>query len=134
MYRNHNASVASVILRLAIGVTFILHGWQKISDPAANVHFFTMLGLGAFTAYFVSYVEFLGGILLIVGYLIKPVCVALAVDMAVVVWGLPGKGLWWGHEFEFILIVILFAMYALGAGKYSLAYLYLKAKDKKAIA
>lgn len=131
MYRNHNASSAALILRIALGLTFILHGWSKVTNIAGNEHFFAMIGLAApFWSYLVAYVEFVGGILLLLGTLTKPVCVALAIDMAIVVWGLSsGRGLWWGHEFEFILILVLLAMYALGPGKYSLAHLLRKNKN-----
>ena len=130
MYRTHNGSAASLILRIGLALIFIQEGYSKISDVAGTMHFFAMIGLtSVFWVYFVGYVEFLGAILLLVGFLTKPVCVALVIDMAIVVWGLGGKGgLFWGHSYEFFLLLSLVAMYALGPGKYSLAYVYLKNK------
>ena len=82
-------------------------------------------------AYFVGYMEVIGGILLILGILTKPTCVALAVDMAVVVWGLASAhGFFWGHELEFVLFVSLLAIYVMGPGRYSLAYLWLRKKQR----
>jgi putative oxidoreductase len=132
MYRNHNASSAALILRIALALIFITEGWAKIADIAGTAHFFSMIGLtSAFWVYLVGYTEFLGGLLLAIGFLTKPVCVALAIDMAVIVWGLHmgrGGGLFWGHAYEFFLLLTLLAMYALGPGKYSLAYLLKKNK------
>jgi putative oxidoreductase len=128
MYRNHNASSAALVLRVALALVFITEGWSKLTGIAGTEHFFAMIGLTAhFWAYLVGCTEFLGGLLLLVGFLTKPVCVALAIDMAVVVWGVPSHGgLFWGHMEEFFILMTLLAMYALGAGKYSLAHLLKK--------
>jgi len=133
MYRNHNASAAALILRIALALIFISEGWAKITNIAGTSHFFGMIGLtSAFWVYLVAYTEFIGGLLLAVGFLTKPVCVALAVDMAVVIWGLPSPqgGLFWGHAYEFFLMLTLLSMYAVGAGEYSLTFLYLKKKGR----
>jgi putative oxidoreductase len=137
MYSNHNASAAALILRIALALIFITEGWAKISNIAGTAHFFTMIGLtSTFWVYLVGYTEFVGGLLLAVGFLTKPVCVALAIDMAVIIWGLPAPhgGLFWGHTYEFFLLLTLLSMYAVGAGNYSLTYLYLKGKSKKVAA
>lgn len=131
MYRTHNGSAAALILRLTLAVIFIDEGWSKITNVAGTSHFFAMIGLTSMAwVYLVGYVEFFGGILLAGGFLTKPVCVALAIDMAVIIWGLPMPkgGLFWGHSYEFLIMMTLLAIYALGPGKYSLAHLYLKGR------
>jgi putative oxidoreductase len=134
MYRNHNASVAALILRIALALVFITEGWAKITNISGTEHFFLMIGLTSHLwVYLVGYVEFIGALLLIVGFLTKPVSVALAIDMVIVVWGLPNPrgGLFWGHAYEFYLLLSLLAMYALGPGKYSLAYLLKRIQKDK---
>ena len=71
-------------------------------------------------------------ILILAGILTKPACVALAIEMAIIVWGLPAPhgGLFWGHSFEFFLLLALLSLYIGGPGKYSLARLWLNRKGK----
>ena len=128
LYRHHKPSGGELILRLARGALFIYEGWTKLSGIAGTEHFFAMLGLVSHGwVYLVAYTELIGGILLVVGLLTKPVCVALAIDMAVVVWGVPSKGgFFWGHPYEFYLLMTLLALYVMGPGKYSLARLWLQ--------
>jgi putative oxidoreductase len=134
MYQNHNASAAALILRIALALVFITEGWAKISNIAGTAHFFTMIGLtSTFWVYLVGYTEFLGGLFLLAGFLTKPVCVALAIDMAVIIWGLPNPrgGMFWGHTYELYLLLSLLTMYALGPGQYSVAMWCKKMKSKK---
>jgi len=129
LYRHHKPSGGVLILRIALGVLFITEGWTKLSGIAGTEHFFAMLGLSSGWVYLVAYTELIGGILILVGLLIKPVCVALAIDMAVVVWGVPAKGgLYWGHPYEFFLLCVFLALYIMGPGKYSVAHWWLKRK------
>ncbi len=130
LYRHHKPSGGALILRVALGLLFISEGWTKLNGIAGTEHFFATLGLTThFWVYLVAYTEFIGGILILLGLLAKPVCVALAIDMAVVVWGVPAHGgAFWGHSFEFFLLLTLLSLYIGGPGKYSLAHLWLKRK------
>lgn len=132
LYARHKPDGGALILRVIIGLVFLLHGWSKVTAIAGTIKFFGMLGLTPFMAYFVGYMEVVGGILLILGFLVKPTVVALAVDMSVVVWGLAsqGHGFFWGHELEFVLLVCLLAVYVMGPGRYSLAYAWLSRKGR----
>jgi putative oxidoreductase len=132
LYRHHKPDGGALILRLIIGAVFILHGLPKLENMSGTVHFFATLGMVPFMAYFVCWLELIGGALIILGFWIKPVCVALAVDMAVVVWGLPAPhgGIFFGHEYEFVLLILLLSLYIGGPGKYSLARLWLNRKPK----
>ena len=126
LYRHHKPDGGTLILRIALGMLFISEGWAKLSGIEGTEHFFAMIGLTAhFWVYLVAYTEFIGGILILAGLLIKPVCVALAIDMAVVVWGVPAHGgAFWGHSFEFFLLLTLLALYISGPGKYSVNRLF----------
>lgn len=75
-----------LLLRVGIGVAFILHGYPKLFGGPdmwagvagmANIHYFpTAFGFIA------ACIEFFGGILLILGFLFRPVCLLLALQMA----------------------------------------------------
>ena len=86
---------AALILRLAVGLIFIPHGWSKIfgkegagafaADIAANYHIPSFLG------YLAAYSEFFGAILLILGLLTRLDAFLLAATMFVAAFivGLP---------------------------------------------
>ncbi|MGR9047616.1 DoxX family protein [Halobacillus faecis] len=57
------------VLRLVLGLIFIVHGAQKFSGGIeGTVGFFSSLGIPGVLAYFVALVELLGGILIIIGF------------------------------------------------------------------
>jgi len=120
LYHHHNPSGGALILRVLLGVIFSYSGWLKLANAGTMVGFFQTLGMSAGMLYFVAWTEIIAGILLILGLLIKPSSVALATIVAVVVFGLPAQtpGPFWGHEFEFSLLVSLLALYIMGPGKY----------------
>src|SRR5690349_12266175 len=72
-------------VRLYWGWQFMQTGWGKLSDIGKVVGFFSDLGIPApaLNAYFVSALEFGGGILLILGLGSRLIALPLAVDMIV---------------------------------------------------
>ncbi len=80
--------------RLAVGVVFVAHGWQKLTDEghAAVAQSFGHLGipLPGLAAVYGTWVELLGGIALIAGILVPLAGVLIALDMA----GPSGTSTW----------------------------------------
>lgn len=74
-----------LIVRLYWGWQFMQTGWGKLGDIGKVTNFFTTLGIPfpALNAYFISGLEFVGGILLAVGLGSRLVAFLLAADMAV---------------------------------------------------
>jgi putative oxidoreductase len=72
-------------VRLYWGWQFMQTGWGKLTDIGKVVQFFTDLGIPApaLNAYFVSALEFGGGMLLILGLGSRLIALPLAVDMIV---------------------------------------------------
>src|SRR5260370_19620589 len=70
-------------VRLYWGWQFVQTGWGKLTDIGKVVQFFTDLGIPApaLNAYFVSALEFGGGMLLILGLGSRLIALPLAVDM-----------------------------------------------------
>jgi putative oxidoreductase len=72
-------------LRVAVGITFLMHGWQKLTDMgiAGTATFFGKLGVPApeLAAMMVTAVEIVGGIALIVGLASRWAVIPLAADM-----------------------------------------------------
>jgi putative oxidoreductase len=73
-----------MILRVVLGIAFLIHGWSKFSGGVDGVAgFFTSLNIPApsLVAYIVSIVELAGGALLIVGFLTQLASILLVLDM-----------------------------------------------------
>ena len=72
-------------VRLYWGWQFMQAGWGKLHDIGKVIGFFTELGIPApvLNAYFVSALEFAGGLLLAVGLGSRLIALLLAVDMIV---------------------------------------------------
>ena len=51
---------ALLILRVALGAVFIVHGYDKLANLVATQQFFVAIGLPAFLALVVGAVEFVG--------------------------------------------------------------------------
>jgi putative oxidoreductase len=72
-------------VRLYWGWQFMQTGWGKLTNIGKIVHYFTDLGIPApaLNAYFVSGLEFGGGLLLLLGLGSRLIALPLAVDMIV---------------------------------------------------
>jgi putative oxidoreductase len=122
------AGFAPLILRVVVGVAFMLHGWQKVQMGNAGIAgFFDSLGIPAASvfAFIITYLEFLGGIALILGVLTHLVSKLLLVDMIVATLlvhlknGFLGEG---GFELTLLLAAACFSLMITGPGKWALKF------------
>ncbi|MEU4801903.1 DoxX family protein [Actinosynnema sp. NPDC023587] len=78
--------VAALIGRIGVGVVFIAHGWQKLTEWGLDGTAAAFEGMGVplptLSAWFAALVELGGGALLIAGAALPVVGVLLAIDMA----------------------------------------------------
>ncbi|MBJ7288710.1 DoxX family protein [Williamsia sp.] len=111
-------SFTSLVARVILGFIFIMHGWQKLHTNGIDK---TEAGFRAmdvpfpeFSAHYATWVEFVGGILLIVGILTPLVSILLIIDMiGAIVTVHADKGFWnfdGGYEFPLALIAALVAV------------------------
>lgn len=108
-------------LRLAVGVPFLLHGFQKLSNLEQTTGFFSSLGVPGFLATLVGVVELVGGLALILGVGTMLAGYALAAIMLAAIILVKGKmGILGGHELEFVLLLAALAVANLGCGSYSM--------------
>ncbi len=77
---NKTNNIAAVVGRVLIGVLFLMSGLSKVAAPAATQGYITMMGLPApFFAYLGSTaIELIGSLLLIAGYRVRSVALAMA--------------------------------------------------------
>ena len=119
------------LVRIATGLFFVPHGMQKlfgfwggnINGTAAG---FAKQGLepAMFWAYYIGCLEFFGGILLVIGFLTRPVAALFVGFMAVAAFHVTiQRGWFWtngGMEVSLYLMLICIAILIRGAGALSL--------------
>lgn len=115
-----------LVLRLAVGFSFFMHGYQKVftNGIAGVTQGFTQMGipLPGIAAPFISFLELIGGIALIIGVLTRVFGFLLACDMFVATVmvhlknGFLGQG---GFELTFLLGMMSLALALAGAGALS---------------
>lgn len=123
-------SLGVLILRLASGIVFFMHGAQKIfgwfggGGLDGTISFMNSLGIPTFMAYLASFWEFLGGIFLILGFLTRIWSAGFVIHMLVAIFtGHFSAGFFasdGGYEFNMTLLAVSLSLVFLGAGKYSI--------------
>ena len=118
-----NAALA--LLRIVVGAIFIAHGAQKlfVVGLAGVAGMFGQMGvpLPGITGPAIAFLEFFGGIALMLGLFTQPIALLLAVDMlGAIALVQISKGLVGGYEFELSLLTSALALALAGAGEYSL--------------
>lgn len=124
-------SYGPTLLRVALGVIFLAHSaYLKlvIFTLPGTVGFFASLGLPAILAYAVIAAEIVGGVALILGVLVRPTAVVLAVISLGATWAHLGAG--WlltneggGWEYPLFLAVASAAQALMGPGALRLRWL-----------
>ncbi len=116
---SHNKDVGLLILRIIIGAVFIFAGYSKLSDMGATVAQFGTIGFVPFWAYVVAWVEFIGGISLVVGYGSKIASALLSIIMIVAIYVSMGGGMA-AISTPLVTLGATLALFFTGAGKYGL--------------
>jgi len=125
---------APFILRVVVGVIFVMHGYQKFADigVAQFGGFLDSLGVPAagLFAIIVTAVEFFGGIALILGIFVHIAAKLLAFDMLMAILLLHFKNGFFiqnnGYEFVLLLFSSLIVILIIGPGKWALERKFFK--------
>jgi putative oxidoreductase len=123
--------LAVLVTRVAVGLVFVAHGWQKLSTNGIDgtAAFFDQVGVPAASAaaWFAALVELVGGAALVLGLAVPVAGLLLLIDMiGAFVFVHAGAGLFvdqGGYELVLVLgaAALLFAV--IGAGRYSVDHL-----------
>jgi putative oxidoreductase len=73
-----------LILRAALGASFIYHGYPKLSDPAHALRQFAGYGFPPYFAYIFGILEVFGGACLIAGLFTRGIALLLAIEVGLV--------------------------------------------------
>lgn len=119
-----NKTIAVLLLRIGVGVIFIVAGWGKLTGIEGVQGFFGNIGipLAGIMAWVVALVEFLGGIMVLVGYKVEVPGILLAFTMLVAIFTVKmgGDGGFSGMRLEIILMLASLAIAMMNTGSYSL--------------
>jgi putative oxidoreductase len=119
----NNKNLALLLLRIGVGLIFILAGWGKLTGIENVQGFFGNVGIpmAGIMAWVVAIVEFVGGIMVLIGYKIKLPSLLLAFIMVVAILTvkLGGDGGFSGMRIDLMLLVTSLALAILGSGGYS---------------
>lgn len=110
-----------LVARIVVGGIFIYAGWLKVSDMPSTLAMFSGLNIPAFLTYIVSYAEFIGGALLVLGFFTEFAAIVLSIIMLVAAY-LSREG----GPTAYMLPVAVFAallQFMRGPGHYSLGCL-----------
>jgi len=119
-FLNRLQPLGLLLLRIALGVIFLSHGYPKLVKSSADLqHMFMQHGLPAQFVYVAGVLETFGAGLLILGLFTRPAALLLSIEMGVAIWKMHSSG---GilavhlYEFPLALTAACFALAAVGAG------------------
>ena len=119
-----NKNLALLLLRIGVGVIFIVAGWGKLTGIENIQGFFGDIGipLPGIMAWVVAVVEFVGGIMVLVGYKVEIPAILLAFIMVVAIFTtkLGGDGGFSAMRLDLMLLLTSLALSIMGSGSYSL--------------
>jgi putative oxidoreductase len=127
-------SISLLLLRCTVGIILFVIGAGKVLgwfggkglEPTVQM-FVANIGIPAFLAYLSCFTEFIGGFLLIVGFLTRPAAIAVAINMAVATAVLLPKGFFMGGAaYPFSLLVSSVIILLAGPMAFSLDSLFLR--------
>ena len=122
---NKNVDIATLLLRITLGVMFIAHALLKVMvfTLPGTTEFFVSVGFPGWMAYVVTFAEITGGILLIAGIYTRQVAYALVPILLGAFYVHSGNG--WlftnengGWEYPLFLVAATVVQALLGSGRY----------------
>ena len=113
-----------LVLRVALGASFIFHGYPKLSAPAHALKAFQGYGLPSYFAYISGILEVFGGGLLIAGLFTRGAALLLAIEVGLVLSRtvMPSVGIYAFGRYEMPLLLgaMALALVTTGAGLISI--------------
>lgn len=124
MGRWSRIGVGLLLLRVGVGLVFLLHGLPKAADPTQAAALFAAAGIPwpETMALLSGLLETTGGLAILAGLATRAAGVLLAAEMAVAIArGGIGRGFIGGWELEFLLLVAAMSIALVGPGEYTVA-------------
>ncbi|WP_257006589.1 DoxX family protein [Gilliamella sp. Occ4-3] len=118
--------MASLLLRIALGIMFLAHGLTKllVLTPSGTAQYFESIGFPGFVGYLTIAFEIAGGALLLLGILTRIISSLTVIQMIVISfihstngWSFSNTGGGW--EYPAFMALSAFSLALLGTGKIS---------------
>jgi putative oxidoreductase len=112
-----------LLLRAALGIVFIVHGYPKLVHPQNMQGLYVQHGMPAYSVYVSGVLELFGGGLLIFGLFTQVAAFLLGFEMAVMIWKVYASRSYLAvqeYEFPLILATACLALATVGAGSVSI--------------
>jgi putative oxidoreductase len=112
--------MGALILRLALGLSMTVHGYQKVVPHGAlnhYAHYIVTLGIPYWLGYVSAFTEFVGGMLLVIGLLTRFAAALVAINMLVALFAVgihQGFGIY-NYIIALVAIAIMLVSYGAGA-------------------
>jgi putative oxidoreductase len=123
-YLDRLQPLALVVVRLAVGLIMVVHGYHKVFGGLHHhAQMVASLGLPSWLGYVSAFAEFLGGLLILAGFFTRGAAFVVCINLVVAIWkvhwhnGLTGDH---GYEFPLAVATLAFALIFFGAGPISL--------------
>jgi len=115
------SDLALLLLRLGVGLIFVVAGWGKLTGIEGVQGFFGNLGIpmAGIMAWVVAIVEFVGGLMVLFGIKIRIPSLLLAFVMVVALLTTKLGGEFSAARLDIMLLLTSLALAILGSGKYS---------------
>ena len=111
-----------LVIRVIVGATLIYYGWPKIKNLKSNGKDFDKMGFspGIFWGTIIALVEFLGGILIILGLFVLIIAILLAVEMiSGAIWKITKTNKpFTDWSYDLLLLALALVLLAFGAGRF----------------
>ena len=111
------------LMRIVVGVFMIYHGLEVFDKTKMNEYaqwdFFKNMSSGTFLAYLGKGAEFVGGIMLTIGFMTRIACVILAVTMLFVTFIMGQGRIWYEDQYPFLFFLLAIIFFFAGPGSWS---------------
>lgn len=126
-YLDRLQPLALLVMRLTLGAIMVAHGYHKVFGGLQHfAHMVGGMGVPVWLGYMAAFTEFLGGLLILVGFFTRLAAFAIFIDLAVAIWkvhlhnGLLGSPDRPGFEFPLAVASLALALIFFGAGPIAL--------------
>jgi putative oxidoreductase len=118
---SNNSDLARLLLRIGVGIVFIIAGWGKLNGIEGVQSFFGNLGipLPGLMAWVVAIIEFVGGAMVLLGAYIRIPSLLLACIMVVALITTKLGGEFGPARVDILLLMMTLSLAMLNSGKYS---------------
>ncbi len=120
---NNLQPFGALLLRLALGISMIVHSYEKVIPHGAlnhYAHYIVSLGMPYWLGYVSAFTEFAGGIILIIGFLTRFAAFMISINMAFAIILVNRHHGYPGSEYSLALFVIAAMLVVYGAGTLAL--------------